>query len=496
MTKIKMTLDISKTPVITPALRQRQNDVTAYTADVQITSNSEAFDLTGYKVSFEGVTSKGNKVIDDIGITVTDATKGQFTYAFPKEGLRDVGQYQKAYFSLSNGTKRETSNDFGVFVLASADLTEDETGDYLSEYEKMLEQLRALYASLNIDQIREDMENLQSEMDALSTDVKQQLATAKADIEQQLANAKSEMQSMIDEITKTLADKDVAIRGEDNDFTKNNKFELPIEGSFKTREATFTSFDDVAKDMTKFPGNWYVADKNLTNAPFSSWYTVHIITGTSFTTGTIVANYLGGGTKITAVSDGKIVGWKQLATLDDVKVLNWQPNMPVKKGQLITFKSLGAATTGLLTNPVFMSLVDQNTGTSFPAADSIEGVSGKWKLINPDSYTISYVIDSYALKFNFKRRGNNVSLVTGFSTHDISSGYDFMAAEKLSNLSDVWRPQDNFAWINNATSMLLIWDSGRITLQGNNSAGSGSLWTGMYMAKNGYQWVVGAPAIQ
>lgn len=198
MTKIKMNLDISKTPAITPVLRQRQNDVTAYTADVQITKNGEAFDLTGYKISFEGITSKGNKVIDDTGVTVTDATKGQFTYAFSKEGLRDVGQYEKAYFSLSNETKRETSNDFGVFVLASADLTEDETGDYLSEYEKMLEQLRAMYISLNIDQIREDMENLQFEMDTLSADVKQQLEAVK-----------SETQAVIDEIMKTLADKGV-----------------------------------------------------------------------------------------------------------------------------------------------------------------------------------------------------------------------------------------------------------------------------------------------
>ena len=484
MTRQLINLDISKIPTITQVLRQRRSDNTAYTADVLVTRNGETVDLTDTKIMFEGITSKNAKIIDDTGVTVEDAPNGRFSYAIPPEALKDVGRYKSAYFSLTKAGIRETTSDFAVFVLASADLTEDESENYLSEYERMIAELQSIYDSLNIDDIKNGMSSLRTDMDDLEESVKADLETAKANI-----------QSMIDEITQTLAAKDVAIRGEDNDFTKSNKFELPIDGSFKTREAVFSSFDDVAKDMTKYPGDWYVADKALTNSPFSNWYTVHIITGTSFTTGTIVANYLGGGTKITAVSDGKIVGWKKLATLEDVKVLDWQANMDVKKGQLITFKSLGNDTTGILSNPIFMSLIDQNIGTSFPAADSIEGVGGKWKLINPDAYSITYVINSYALKFNFKRRGNNVSLVTGFSTHDISSGYDFMAAEKLSNLSDVWRPQDNFAWINNATSMLLVWDSGRITLQGNNSAGSGSLWTGTYMAKNGYQWASGVPTI-
>lgn len=166
-----------------------------------------------------------------------------------------------------------------------------------------------------------------------------------------------------------------------------------------------------AADMVKYSGGFSVAGVTIDNAPFSNpWYAGQVIVGTSEKTGAIVAYYFGGGMKVTAVSDGKIVGWRELATTDNAGLIDWQPNMDVKKGQLVTFKSLGTAKTGLLTFPIFMSLIDQNTGSSFPAADSLMGVSGKWRLTNKDaySYDIGQVNFPYGFGMQLTRIGNMV----------------------------------------------------------------------------------------
>lgn len=355
MAIVKITLDVSKVSTITSVLRQRQNDRTAYTADVVILRNGEAVDLTDTKILFEGTTSKGAKIIDDSGIVIKDAKNGQFTYSMPAVALQDIGAFKTAYFSLTKGETRETTNDFAVFVLASVDIPADEMGDYLSEYEKLLQQLRTLYDSYDIDAIEAEMAKIRSEMTDLQADIDKQLATAKADMEQQLKDAKAEIQSMIDEITKTLTDKDVAIRGEENHFTAKMIVDDPIEGSVTGSATTASRLN---------------TSRRINGVPFD---------------GTIDVNIPG--------------------------VTQWYPNMHVYKYQLITFKSLGTAKTGLLTNPIFMSLIDQTTGTTFPAADSIDGVSGKWKLINLDSYTynIGDMAMPYGGKVNPVRRGNNVN---------------------------------------------------------------------------------------
>ncbi|WP_027699870.1 BppU family phage baseplate upper protein, partial [Weissella oryzae] len=259
MTKILINLDVSKTPTITPVLRQRRADQTAYTADVSITRNGAAFDLTDFAISFEGITNKGAKIIDDSGIVITDAVNGRFIYSMPAEALNDVGDFKSAYFSLTKGSERETTNNFGLFVLASADLTEDESKNYLSEYEKMLEKLRELYESMNIDEIKKDIDELKGEMNE-----------TKEDINKQLEDTKTEIQAMIDEVTKTIANKDIAVRGEDNHFTANMIVDKPIDGSLKTRVTTVTDFADIAKAITTYPGQWANNGKNIANAPFAS----------------------------------------------------------------------------------------------------------------------------------------------------------------------------------------------------------------------------------
>lgn len=451
MAIVKITLDVSKVSTITSVLRQRQNDRTAYTADVVILRNGEAVDLTDTKILFEGTTSKGAKIIDDSGIVIKDAKNGQFTYSMPAVALQDIGAFKTAYFSLTKGETRETTNDFAVFVLASVDISADETGNYLSEYEKLLQQLRTLYDSYDIDAIEAEMAKIRSEMTDLQADIDKQLATAKADVEQQLANAKAEIQSMIDEITKTLADKDVAIRGEENHFTAKMIVDEPIEGNVTGSSATSSRLNN---------------PRQINGVPFDGTTDINI-----------------------------------------PAVTQWYPNMHVYKYQLITFKSLGTTTTGILTNPVFMSMIDQNTGTTFPAADSLEGVSGKWKLMNPDAYAIQYTAAFYAISSTstnkgmfVKRIGNRVFAYMNPATKEIGGDYGFENAK----LPAVFAPLKLSEINSSATyirleqpgtdsSALLIWDGGSLQTKG--SYPNGSLYSGEYTTNAAMVWAGGVPTV-
>ena len=57
------------------------------------------------------------------------------------------------------------------------------------------------------------------------------------------------------------------ILGKDNTFTGSNKFANPIIGSLSTAEVTFTDFNDVAKNMLKYSGNWLILDRGVSNSP-------------------------------------------------------------------------------------------------------------------------------------------------------------------------------------------------------------------------------------
>lgn len=185
-------------------------------------------------------------------------------------------------------------------------------------------------------------------------------------------------------------------------------------GKTQGQAATFKDFADVAADMVKYSGGFSVAGVTITNAPFSNpWYAGQVIVGTSEKTGAIVAYYFGGGMKVTAVSDGKLVGWHELATTDKAGLIEWQANMDVKKGQMITFSSLGDFATGKLNNPIFKAKLSHNTGSAFPnAAESSE----YWELVNPESYEISAKSKMfYGLDARWYRSGDRVLLNVGGS---------------------------------------------------------------------------------
>lgn len=100
----------------------------------------------------------------------------------------------------------------------------------------------------------------------------------------------------------------------DKTFTGNNTFTNLINGSLSTRPATFTDFADVAKNMFKYAGNWYVMDKTIANDPAVStgglhWYHVIVNPAYGSNTGNIQIESISGTTYNTGVDAGVLKGW-------------------------------------------------------------------------------------------------------------------------------------------------------------------------------------------
>jgi len=105
------------------------------------------------------------------------------------------------------------------------------------------------------------------------------------------------------------------ILGKDNTFTGDNTFTKQIDGSLKTRTATFTDYADVAKNMVKYSGNWAVfGDIKIANDPVGTtgglyWYYVSVTPAFDTISGNIQIELVNGTTYNTGVDGGSLRGW-------------------------------------------------------------------------------------------------------------------------------------------------------------------------------------------
>ena len=143
-----MRFDIFKQPRLTPIIYGRVGDGKVQKVTVYLTANDEPIDLTGYTITFEGNTS-GNKtvVMDTEGVSGIIANLGKFDYTFPNMAFGVPGEYERAYFSLTNiATKqRSTTSNFQIIVLDNADITADEAETIITEYNKLIDKLNKAY---------------------------------------------------------------------------------------------------------------------------------------------------------------------------------------------------------------------------------------------------------------------------------------------------------------------------------------------------------------
>lgn len=95
-----------------------------------------------------------------------------------------------------------------------------------------------------------------------------------------------------------------------------------VDNKLSTRNATFTDFNDVAKNMVKYSGSWVIADQSIANSPLPNYYTAKITPGFSGGTDGYIelVPFASGSAKkyIAVVGSGMLSAWKSFAFDDDV----------------------------------------------------------------------------------------------------------------------------------------------------------------------------------
>lgn len=174
-----LSFDISKNPKGNPITYGRVGDTNGLTRKVKVYEDGKPLDLTGYVITFEGNTSKyKTKVFDTDGISIVDAAKGEFNYTFPNMAFAVEGQYERAYFSFANATKRLTTADFQVIVFGNSDIDAEEAETIITEYNKLVKELHEMQDQYieGTDQrfleLNERIDELNSQFEKLKLDLK------------------------------------------------------------------------------------------------------------------------------------------------------------------------------------------------------------------------------------------------------------------------------------------------------------------------------------
>lgn len=142
-----LNLDLAKTPILKSIVYGRIGDEDMQTVTVNITSRDTPVDLTGFTITFEGITSGGQtKVFDVDGISKTETglKAGTFDYTFPNMAFGVAGNYEIAYFSIVKGDKRDTTGEFDIIVDGNADIDAPLAETIITEYTKLVKELHQI----------------------------------------------------------------------------------------------------------------------------------------------------------------------------------------------------------------------------------------------------------------------------------------------------------------------------------------------------------------
>ena len=198
MANREMRFDIFKQPRLTPIIYGRVGDGSVQKVTVYLTANDEPIDLTGYTITFEGNTS-GNKtaVLDTEGVSGIVANQGKFDYTFPNMAFGVPGEYERAYFSLTNITtkQRSTTSNFQVIVLDNADITADKAETIITEYNKLIDKLNKAY--------NDALANYTKAGDAMLADLKTKMGTLESKLNT-LNTSYNSLAQKLEEIRKAI----------------------------------------------------------------------------------------------------------------------------------------------------------------------------------------------------------------------------------------------------------------------------------------------------
>lgn len=217
-----LNLDLAKSPILKSIVYGRIGDSDMQTVTVNVTSRDVPVDLTGFIITFEGITNgEKTKVFDVDGISSTDEglKKGTFDYTFPNMAFAVGGSYEIAYFSIVKGDKRDTTGEFDIIVGSNADIDAAEAETIITEYNKLVKELHAI------------TDKYISDSDAKFADINAKIVDLQAKITQYQTTVKNTADSAISTINTT---KDSAINAVN---TSSNAAIKAVEDALKQFEA-------------------------------------------------------------------------------------------------------------------------------------------------------------------------------------------------------------------------------------------------------------------
>ncbi|GAB7390925.1 BppU family phage baseplate upper protein [Lactococcus garvieae] len=191
-----LNLDLAKSPILKSIVYGRIGDSDMQTVTVNITSRDTPVDLTGFIITFEGITNgEKTKVFDVDGISSTDEglKKGTFDYTFPNMAFAVGGSYEIAYFSIVKGDKRDTTGEFDIIVGSNADIDAAEAETIITEYNKLVKELHAI------------TDKYISDSDAKFADINAKIVDLQAKITQYQANVKKTADDAVSAIDASVS---------------------------------------------------------------------------------------------------------------------------------------------------------------------------------------------------------------------------------------------------------------------------------------------------
>ena len=328
---VNLSLDVTKTGIQNPLIKVRQGDGGFETLRTTVTANGEPMDLQGWTITFMGTTAGNHKIVD-VNITLVEAPNGIFDYTPSKAWGMDIGDFKIAYFKFVKGDGTASSANFRVSVIESVDLTQEEAKDYISVVDASIKEVREHLES-SLASVTQSIAATSSTASSLSV----QVSSAVNQVNSATSNATSVASSAVDKVNSVASSAVSYISVNDANlvhktgtetipgdktFTGKLTSTQPIDGAISTRNAAFTDFNDVARNMVKYSGSWVVASQSIANSPLQNYYTAIITPGfTGGTDGYIeLVPFAGGLSKkyIAVVGSGTLSAWKSFAFDDDV----------------------------------------------------------------------------------------------------------------------------------------------------------------------------------
>lgn len=191
-----LNLDLAKSPILKSIVYGRIGDSDMQTVTVNITSRDTPVNLTGYIITFEGITNgEKTKVFDVDGINSTEEglKKGTFDYTFPNMAFAVGGSYEIAYFSIVKGDKRDTTGEFDIIVGSNADIDAAEAETIITEYNKLVKELHAI------------TDKYISDSDAKFADINKKIVDLQAKITQYQTNVKKTADDAVSAIDSSVS---------------------------------------------------------------------------------------------------------------------------------------------------------------------------------------------------------------------------------------------------------------------------------------------------